>query len=185
MILVKNPSTRSFVVTQDRPTRGQRRQLGKGTLYSDADNHHDSHHRDDRSAPPAECTAQFEDPPKRPDIRNLETVRRAVSGSILELPGTFRIRVSKLLSFSAIHNTGPVYTGPGTGPRHDRGHFCIRRRSRSGPFRCRCVSRSPQRTPLVLFWTVPGGPAPATWRRNFLRRLRCWIPFGGASRMSR
>jgi hypothetical protein len=55
-------------------------------------------------------------------MRNHETARRALSGSILKLPRTFRIRVSKLLSFSAIHNTGSVYTGPGTGPLNDRDH---------------------------------------------------------------
>lgn len=32
MILVENPSTRSFVVAQDCPTRGQHHQLGKGSL---------------------------------------------------------------------------------------------------------------------------------------------------------
>src|SRR4051812_38575719 len=71
---------------------------------------------------PPSAPLKFEDPSKRPDIRHPETARRAVSGSTLKLPRTFRIRVSELLSFSAIHNTGPVYTGPGTGPRHDRDH---------------------------------------------------------------
>jgi hypothetical protein len=32
VILVENPSTRSFVVAQDCPTRGQRSQLGKGSV---------------------------------------------------------------------------------------------------------------------------------------------------------
>ncbi|MEW9512294.1 hypothetical protein, partial [Streptomyces bacillaris] len=31
-ILVENPSTRSFVVPQIRPTRGQHRQVGKGSV---------------------------------------------------------------------------------------------------------------------------------------------------------
>ncbi|MBB4987100.1 tyrosine-type recombinase/integrase [Streptomyces nymphaeiformis] len=33
MILVENPSTRSFAVAQDRPTRGQRREVGKSSWY--------------------------------------------------------------------------------------------------------------------------------------------------------
>jgi hypothetical protein len=33
--LVENPSTRSFVVAQDCPTRGQHRELGNGSLSVD------------------------------------------------------------------------------------------------------------------------------------------------------
>jgi len=37
--LVENPSTSSFVVAQDRPTRGQRPQVEKGSLALTADLH--------------------------------------------------------------------------------------------------------------------------------------------------